>query len=57
MTGEQEYSIMTKKSNFEQIIGLQEEYKMKAHEIADSMISSGNFIGGEKLKELIEYFR
>lgn len=43
-----------KKSNFEQIVGLQEEYKEKAFEVADNMIKSGNFIGGEKLKELIE---
>lgn len=34
------------KVNFEQIVGLQEEYKMKAHEVVDSMINSGNFIGG-----------
>ena len=50
----QETFYVIKKSNFEQIIGLQEEYKMKAHEVADNMISSGYFIGGEKLKELIE---
>ena len=43
-----------KKANFEQIVGLQEEYKEKAHEVADNMINSGNFIGGVKLKELIE---
>lgn len=43
-----------KKSNFEQIVGLQEEYKEKALEVADSMINSGNFIGGETLRELIE---
>jgi len=43
-----------KKANFEQIVGLQEEYKDKAFEVAENMINSGNFIGGEKLKELIE---
>ena len=43
-----------KKANFEQIVGLQEEYKEKAFEVAENMINSGNFIGGEKLKELIE---
>ena len=44
-----------KKAYFEQIVGLQEEYKEKANEIADKMINSGHFIGGEKLKELIEH--
>ena len=43
-----------KKSYFEQIVGLQEEYKEKANDKADKMINSGNFIGGQKLKELIE---
>lgn len=43
-----------KKANFEQIVGLQEEYKEKAFEVAENMINSGNFIGGEKLKKLIE---
>ena len=43
-----------KKAYFEQIVGLQEEYKEKANEIVDKMISSGHFIGGEKLKDLIE---
>ena len=42
------------KSYFEQIVGLQEEYKEKAFEIAENMINSGNIVGGEKLKELIE---
>jgi hypothetical protein len=50
----QETFYVIKKSNFEQIVGLQEEYKEKAFEVADNMIKSGNFIGGEKLKELIE---
>ena len=43
-----------KKVYFEQIIGLQEEFKEKAKEIADEMIHSGSFTGGEKLKELID---
>ena len=38
----------------EQIVGLQEEFKEKAYEVADNMINSGYFIGGEKLKELID---
>lgn len=50
----QETFYVIKKSNFEQIVGLQEEYKEKALEVADNMINSGNFIGGDKLKELIE---
>ena len=43
-----------KKVYFEQIIGLQEEFKEKAKEIAAEMINSGSFIGGNKLNELIE---
>ncbi len=43
-----------KKAYFEQIVGLQEEYKEKAKVIAGDMINSGNVIGGEKLQELIE---
>ena len=43
-----------KKTYFEQIVGLQEEYKEKANEIADNLVDSGHFSGGEKLKELIE---
>ena len=43
-----------KKVYFEQIIGLQEEFKEKAKEIAAEMINSGSFIGGDKLNELIE---
>ena len=39
---------------FEQIVGLQEEYKEKATGIAEDMINSGNVIGGEKLQELID---
>ena len=50
----QETFYIIKKANFEQIVGLQEEYKEKALEVADNMINSGNFIGGDKLKELIE---
>ncbi len=50
----QETFYVIKKANFEQIVGLQEEYKEKALEVADNMINSGNFIGGDKLKELIE---
>lgn len=50
----QETFYVIKKANFEQIIGLQEEYKEKAIEVANNMINSGNFIGGDKLKELIE---
>ncbi len=50
----QETFYVIKKANFEQIIGLQEEYKEKAFEVADNIINSGHFIGGEKLKELIE---
>lgn len=42
------------KMNFEQIVGLQEDYKMKAYEVVDNMIMSGNFIGGDKLKEMVE---
>lgn len=45
---------VVKKAYFEQILGLQEEYKEKAITIVDDMLKSGNFIGGEKLKELIE---
>lgn len=43
-----------KKAYFEQIVGLQEEYKEKAKGIAENMINSGNVIGGEKLQELID---
>lgn len=43
-----------KKACFEQIIGLQEEFKEKAKEIANEMMACGNFTGGDKLKELIE---
>lgn len=45
---------VVKKAYFEQIVGLQEEYKEKAITIVDDMIKSGSFIGGEKLQELIE---
>lgn len=45
---------VVKKSYFEQILGLQEEYKERATEIANKMIESGKFIGSEKLHELIE---
>ena len=50
----QETFYVIKKANFEQIVGLQEEYKEKALEVADNMINSGSFLGGDKLKELIE---
>lgn len=50
----QETFYVIKKANFEQIVGLQEEYKEKALEVADNMINCGSFIGGGKLKELIE---
>ena len=50
----QETFYVIKKANFEQIVGLQEDYKDKALEVADNMINSGYFIGGDKLKELIE---
>ena len=43
-----------KKAYFEQILGLHEEYKEKATEIANKMVDSRNFIGSEKLLELIE---
>ena len=43
-----------KKTYFEQIVGLQEEYKEKATEIVNNMIGSGFMVGGEKLLELIE---
>lgn len=43
-----------KKVYFEQIVGLQEEFREKAHEIADKMIDSGNFVGGDTLKVLID---
>ena len=43
-----------KKAYFEQIVGLQEEFREKAHEIADKMIESGHFVGGDTLKELID---
>lgn len=50
----QETFYVIKKANFEQIVGLQEEFKEKSYEVADNMINSGYFIGGEKLKELID---
>lgn len=43
-----------KKAYFEQIIGLQEEFKEKAKEIAGEMSSCGNFIGVDKIYEMIE---
>ena len=43
-----------KRMYFEQIIGLQEEYKERAKEIANELISCGNFIGADKLNEMIE---
>ena len=43
-----------KKAYFEQIVGLQEEFKEKAKEIANEMMSCGNFVGIDKLNEMIE---
>lgn len=43
-----------KKSCFEQLVGLQEEFKERALEIVDEMIESGNVIVGDDLKTLIE---
>ncbi len=43
-----------KKAYFEQIVGLQEEYKEKSKQIADILINSGVIKGGDKLRELIE---
>lgn len=43
-----------KKAYFEQIVGLQEEFKEKAKEIANEMMSCGNFVGADKLNEMIE---
>lgn len=50
----EESNMSPMQSDFEQIVGLQEEFKEKAYEVADNMINSGYFIGGEKLKELID---
>jgi hypothetical protein len=43
-----------KKAYFEQIVGLQEEFKEKAKEIANEMMACGNFVGADKLNEMIE---
>ena len=43
-----------KKAYFEQIVGLQEEFKEKAKEIANEMMSCGNFVGIDKLNEMVE---
>ena len=43
-----------KKANFEQIVGLQEEFKERAGEIVDNMINIGILNGGDKLRDLIE---
>jgi hypothetical protein len=43
-----------KKANFEQIVGLQEEFKERACEIVDNMINCDILNGGEKLRDLIE---
>jgi hypothetical protein len=45
---------VVKKTYFEQIVGLQEEYKVMASGIVDSMMKSGILNGGEKLQDLIE---
>lgn len=43
-----------KKGNFEQIVGLQEEYKEQAKAIVREMLSSNMLIGGEHLNQLVE---
>ena len=43
-----------KKGNFEQIVGLQEEYKEQAKAIVKEMLSSNMLIGGEHLNQLVE---
>lgn len=43
-----------KKANFEQIVGLQEEYKEQAKAIVNEMLSSDILIGGEHLNQLVE---
>lgn len=43
-----------KKFNFEQMMGLQEEYAEKAKIIAEEMESTNSFYGIEKLKDVIE---
>ena len=45
---------VVKKAYFEQIVGLQEEFKERASEIVDNMISIGILNGGDKLRDLIE---
>ncbi len=43
-----------KKGNFEQIVGLQEEYKEQAKAIVKEILSSNMLIGGEHLNQLVE---
>lgn len=43
-----------KKGNFEQIVGLQEEYKEQAKFIVGKLLSSDMLIGGEHLNQLVE---
>lgn len=43
-----------RKNNFESILGLQEEYKAIANEVADQMETSGYFSNTESLKKMIE---
>lgn len=43
-----------KKANFEQIVGLQEEYKEQAKAIVNEMLTSDILIGGEYLNQLVE---
>ena len=43
-----------KKGNFEQIVGLQEEYKEQAKVIVGKLLSSNMLIGGEHLNQLVE---
>lgn len=51
-TGEVFYVL--KKSNFELLVGLQEEYKERSKVVAEKMANSGHFVGTDKLFELIE---
>lgn len=43
-----------RKNNFESILGLQEEYKAIANEVADQMETSGYFSNTDSLKKMIE---
>lgn len=50
----EEVFYVLKKSNFELLVGLQEEYKERSKVVAANMASSGHFVGTDKLFELIE---